>query len=143
MGSVLDFIECPNCKNEATSDFYYKTGEEYIFCSNCGYHYSASYKRNETGELVTKDGTNDHSFANLIMEVNESSSPYASFRVSIRGNIGYTCGSLSSEQEYNELKANILNDAEVNHASVSRFIDGEIKVETLVESTINENDFII
>ena len=42
MGSVLDFIECPNCKHEASDDFYYKTGEEYIFCQNCGYHRSAT-----------------------------------------------------------------------------------------------------
>ena len=34
MGSVIDYIECPNCKGEdaAVSDYYYKTGEEYIFC---------------------------------------------------------------------------------------------------------------
>jgi hypothetical protein len=25
MGSVLDYIECPNCKLEAMDDFYYKT----------------------------------------------------------------------------------------------------------------------
>lgn len=38
MGSVLSDIECPSCGFEhATSDFYYKTGEEYIFCSRCGF----------------------------------------------------------------------------------------------------------
>ena len=42
MGSVLDFIECPNCKHEASDDFYYKTGEEYVNCGNCGYHRSAT-----------------------------------------------------------------------------------------------------
>jgi uncharacterized Zn finger protein len=36
MGSVLDYIECPNCKLEAMDDFYYKTGEEYVNCGNCG-----------------------------------------------------------------------------------------------------------
>ena len=44
MGSVLDYIECPNCGQEAFSDFYYKTGEEYVNCGNCGYHYSATIK---------------------------------------------------------------------------------------------------
>ena len=42
MGSVIDYIECPNCKCEAYDDFYYKTGEQYINCNNCGYHYSAT-----------------------------------------------------------------------------------------------------
>jgi transcription elongation factor Elf1 len=36
MGSVIDNIECPNCNHEAFSDFYYKTGEQYINCNNCG-----------------------------------------------------------------------------------------------------------
>ena len=62
MGSVIDYIECPNCKAEAYSDFYYKTGEEYINCNNCGYHYSATYKRDDDGEFVTQDGTNNYTF---------------------------------------------------------------------------------
>ena len=35
MGSVIDFIECPNCSQEAYSDFYYKSGEQYVSCSSC------------------------------------------------------------------------------------------------------------
>ena len=41
MGSVIDYIECPNCSYEAYNDYYYKTGEEYTMCNNCGYSYSA------------------------------------------------------------------------------------------------------
>ena len=37
MGSVIDYIECPHCGQEAYIDFYYKTGEEYINCNKCGY----------------------------------------------------------------------------------------------------------
>ena len=44
MGSVIDYIECPNCKQEAFSDFYYKTGEDYINCGSCGYHYAQTLK---------------------------------------------------------------------------------------------------
>ena len=57
MGSVIDYIECPNCKQEAFSDFYYKTGEDYINCGNCGYHYAQTLKRDEDGKFVTEDGT--------------------------------------------------------------------------------------
>jgi len=38
MGSVIDYIECPHCGTEAHSDFYYKTGEEFINCNNCGFY---------------------------------------------------------------------------------------------------------
>ena len=60
MGSVIDYIECPNCKQEAFSDFYYKTGEDYINCSNCGYHYAQTLKRDEDGKFVTEDGTDNY-----------------------------------------------------------------------------------
>jgi uncharacterized Zn finger protein len=54
MASVLDYIECPNCGHEAMDDFYYKTGEEYVNCSHCGYHYSATIiNREKRLDLLT------------------------------------------------------------------------------------------
>ena len=57
MGSVIDHIECPNCKQEAYSDFYYKTGEEYVNCNNCGYHRSATIvnRDKKLSELTEED----------------------------------------------------------------------------------------
>jgi len=37
MGSVTDYIDCPVCGHEAITDFYYKSGEEFISCNHCGY----------------------------------------------------------------------------------------------------------
>ena len=48
MGSVLDTIECPVCSSEASSDYYYKTGEEYIFCSHCGYKREMRFERDDS-----------------------------------------------------------------------------------------------
>ena len=123
MGSVLDFIECPNCKHEASDDFYYKTGEEYIFCQNCGYHKSATIINRDKAfnELTDAD-----------WEIKENKHPYCAYRVSTYGSIGYYCGSLSSEQEFNDLRVDISNDPEINYFSVSRFVDGEIKEEILI-----------
>lgn len=36
MGSVQDIIECPQCKGLYTTDFNYRTQEEYRHCSRCG-----------------------------------------------------------------------------------------------------------
>jgi uncharacterized Zn finger protein len=57
MGSVIDYIECPNCKSEMTCEFYYKTCEEYKSCTECGYFYSAEIKnRNKNlNELEEED----------------------------------------------------------------------------------------
>ena len=37
MGSISDTIICPKCGSEASDEFYYKTGEEFILCMHCGY----------------------------------------------------------------------------------------------------------
>jgi hypothetical protein len=69
MGSVITYDEkCPECKkNTGMSDFYYKTGEEYFNCSNCGLAYSYEFKRDEDGQLVTRDGSDKINWDNLIM----------------------------------------------------------------------------
>ena len=125
MGSVLDFIECPNCKHEASDDFYYKTGEEYIFCQNCGYHRSAT--------IINRDKPLNE-LTNADWEIRENKNPFGAYRVSARGSIGYHCGSLSSEQEYNDLKVDMLKDADIDYVSISRFVDGEIKEEVLINN---------
>jgi Zn ribbon nucleic-acid-binding protein len=142
MGSVLDQIECPNCKQEATMDFYYKTGEEYVFCQNCGYNHSHTYRRDENGELVTKDGTDDYSFDNLIMDVKELKHPYGAFRVHYEDSVGYGCGSLENEESYDTLKASVLSmdGLVIDYATVSRFIDGEIKEEVLVNKKSKQDE---
>ena len=141
MGSVIDYIECPNCKQEAYSDFYYKTGEEYINCQNCGYHYSATYKTDDQGKYITKDGTENYTLDNLIMEEREIKNPYGAFRYNEAGRPGTVCGSLATEKDADdfrvEMKLASPKDT-IHFAQISRFIDGEIKVEDVVDNTVKE-----
>ena len=71
MGSVITYDEeCPKCKQKTGfSDFYYKNQEEYFSCQNekCGFGYSYQWKRDEDHKLVTRDGSKDYKFDNLIM----------------------------------------------------------------------------
>ena len=128
MGSVIDYIECPHCGQEAYSDFYYKTGEEYVNCQNCGYHYSATYKTDDKGNYITQDGTDNYTFDNLIMETNELKNPYCAYRIKYYDSVGYECGSIENETEYSELKRYVSDNPNVELFSISRFVDGEIKV---------------
>jgi Zn ribbon nucleic-acid-binding protein len=123
MGSVIDYIECPNCKHEAFSDFYYKTGEEYVNCNNCGYHYSATIKdrTKRLNELEEDD-----------FEIKELKNPFGAYRIKSYDSLGYTCGSLESEEQFNKLKTECQQDDSIESFVVSRFIDGEIKVETII-----------
>ena len=136
MGSVIDYIECPHCGCTAFSDFYYKTGEEYINCQHCGYHYSATYKRDGDGKLFTKDGTLDHSFDNLIMETKELKNPYGAYRLKYSDSVAYQCGSLENENDYTDLKitSDLNENGVIEFVSVSRYIDGEIIQETLIDN---------
>ena len=131
MGSVLDFIECPNCKHEASDDFYYKTGEEYVNCGNCGYHRSATIvnRDKKLSELTEED-----------WKVEELKNPYGAYRLKVYHSVATQCGSLENETQYNELKKNIEADVEIEYCSVSRFIDNKIVEELLINnSPKNEN----
>jgi len=125
MGSVLDFIECPNCKHEASDDFYYKTGEEYVNCGNCGYHRSATIvnRDKKLSELTEED-----------WKVEELKNPYGAYRLKVYHSIATQCGSLENEEQYDELKKTIEDDMEVEFCSVSKFINGEIVTEMIVDN---------
>ena len=138
MGSVIDYIECPNCKSEAFSDFYYKTGEEYINCQNCGYHYSATYKRDKEGKFITKDGTENYEFENLIMEEKELKNPYGAYRLKYYDSVAYECGSLESEQNSVELLVQVREQDNIELFTISRFVDGEIKIIHVIDNEPKE-----
>jgi hypothetical protein len=125
MGSVLDYIECLNCKSEASSDFYYKTGEEYVNCGNCGYHFSATIvnRDKKLSELTDDD-----------WKIDELKNPYGAYRLKSYHSIATQCGSLENEEQYNELKKTIEVDVNVEFCSVSRLIDGEIVTEMVIDN---------
>jgi len=125
MGSVIEYIECPNCKQEAYSDFYYRTGEEYVNCSNCGYHYSATIiNRDKKLTELTEDD----------WAINELKDPYGAYKIKMYEGIGYTCGSLKNKKQLNELKKQCEQDDTIEYLQVSRFVDGQIKVEMLIDN---------
>ena len=125
MGSVIDYIECPNCKTEADSGFYYKTGEEYINCNNCGYHYSATIKnRDKKLTELTEDD----------WEINELKNPYGAFRYKMAGEIGTTCGSLATTEDADKFRVEMKLEYQdhVEFAQISRLVGDEIVVEDVV-----------
>ena len=132
MGSVQSEIVCKKCGySHAFSDYYYKTGEEYINCSNCGYHRSATIinRDKKLSELTEED-----------WKVEELKNPYGAYRLKVYHSVATQCGSLVNETQYNELKKNIEADVEIEYCSVSRFIDNKIVEELLINnSPKNEN----
>jgi hypothetical protein len=95
---------------------------------------SAFYKRDENGKLVTEDGTDNYKFENLIMEFSELKNPYGSYRIKTYNSPATQIGSFENEEQYNEFKLQLEGDVEIEFCSVSRFVDGEIKVEVLIDN---------
>jgi Zn ribbon nucleic-acid-binding protein len=125
MASVISDIECPNCNQEAYDDFYYKTGEEYVNCSHCGYHYSATIKNRDKklSELTDDD-----------WEIKELKNPYGAYRLKVYNCIATQCGSLENKKQSNKLKTECEQDDTTEYLQISRFVDGEIKVEIVIDN---------
>ena len=125
MGSVLNYIECPNCKQEASDDFYYKTGEEYINCGNCGYHRSATIinRDKKLSELTEED-----------WKVEELKNPYGAYRLKVYHSVATQCGSFTNKYEYDYFISEISKDVEIEFCSVSRFVDGKIVTEIIIDN---------
>ncbi len=134
MGSVIDYIECPNCKQEAFSDYYYKTGEQYINCNNCGYHYSFIIKRDEESNIIKIDESKDFAVDNVVREENELKNPYGAYRIKVYHSIATQCGSLETESEYAELLQHLSNNDNVEFCSMSRLVDGKIVTEIIIDN---------
>ena len=125
MGSVIDYIECPNCKREAYDDFYYKTGEEYISCNNCGYYkHAVIINRNKPlNELLESD-----------WEISECTAPYGCYRLKFHDHAAVQCGTLESLDDLIQL-LNHVNDNDVEYLHLSRFVDGEHVVDELIDNS--------
>lgn len=116
----MDGMECPNCGREASIDYYYKTGEEYINCGNCGYHRSATIVNRD--KLLTELTDDD-------WKVEEVKNPYGAYRLKQYNSVAYQCGLFGDEEQYTKFRNMVNQDDDIEFWSVSRLVDGEIVVE--------------
>ena len=137
MGHVQDFIECPRCKSDnCVINYLYKTGEEYSWCSDCGYRRNLTLKRDENGNIIFKDKSKGLVEGNVLIELKVSEEPFA------HGMIEYMdgCGvgkTLESKNDYNEYVSYIentcKNDDDIKEVIVSRFVNGKIIKEVIFQ----------
>jgi hypothetical protein len=125
MGSVIDYIECPNCTQDAYSNFYYKTGEEYTFCYYCGYYKSLTIinRDKKLSELTESD-----------WKIKELKNPFGAYRLKLYHQPGFQCGSLENDEQYNNFKTVNEVDVEIEFCSISRLIDGKIIDEIIIDN---------
>jgi len=122
MGSVIETIQCPNCKQEAFIEYYYKTGEEYANCSSCGYHRSVVIvaRDKKMSELTEND-----------WEVIELKHPYGAYKIKLYDAVAYQCGSLKDTMEFDYFIHEVSINEKIQFASVSKFVNGKIVIEVI------------
>lgn len=125
MGSIIDYIECPNCKNDAVLDFYYKTAEEYMLCDHCGYSYSIILKNRDKAlnELVEED-----------WEKNILENPYGCVKIKYFDSFCEQIITLSSKEDFFKLKSEA-KKIDIEKLTISRFINGKISLETIIDNS--------
>ena len=69
-------------------------------------------------------------------EINELKDPYGAYRIKHYDSEVFSCGSLGSEGHFNGFKLQCEKDNTIEYCTVSRFVDGQIKVEYVIN---NEN----
>ena len=125
MGSVIDYIECSNCKKEAVLDYYYKTEESYIHCPGCGYYRAETIKNRDKKltELTKED-----------WEIKEIKNPYGSYKFKVAGDIVTCCGTLENSKDADEFRVSMKLEYQghIEFAEISRFIDGKVEIEKIV-----------
>jgi hypothetical protein len=146
MGSVIDYIDCPNCKQEAFSDYYYKTGEEYVNCTNCGYHYSVSIKRDENGKMIKIDESKELAIDNVVREETLMAEPFGAYLIRYEEGMG-SGGTIPTEDDYNMFVSDIVSltnqpDHKMELVTISRLVDGSIVREVLVGDIYYFDDWV-
>lgn len=126
MGSVTDYIECPKCGNEAHSEFYYKTGEEFITCLHCGY----SRRVYLEGDTISPE--------NFKMEEFE---PHGTYMIKHKGTLNHECGAFTNPNAVDEF-LRVYNERkdELTSAVYTTFKDGVLERIVLMEDTQDENN---
>lgn len=126
MGSVIDYIECPNCSEEAFMELYYKTGEEFTFCPKCGYTKEISLKNRDKAldELTAED-----------WNVKENKNPVGVYNVKEYGRVSSVCGSFDNVLDMERMKNDVLENSEgVELFTITRYVDGKHISETIIDN---------
>jgi len=106
MGSVISYdYSCPRCESECFDEYYYKSDEEYIFCSKCGYSYNRTLKEDGGGfDEVTKE-------------------PYGLFEIRYEDGVATSFAQLSTEKYYEEMKDRMFSNTKYYEVILRRYID--------------------
>jgi hypothetical protein len=112
MGSVISEVECPKCGySDAYCEFYYKIGEEYIFCKECGY--------------ISTNGKADKAYGSYVIQQKKGVGQWGSFNRRVgRGTISKFKKTLKDNANNLNLSECYLNVWDEKTGKVVRVVTG-------------------
>ena len=131
MGSIIDYIDCPKCGNEAYLEFNYKSGEEFITCKHCGYQ-REFYIENNPDE--PQESVVDIELVNY--QIKEFGG-LGAFKMQRIGSVGFECGSFLEDYNSAEdfLRYVETNKDSIEYASYTYKEDDVWKEKVLIEKS--------
>lgn len=127
MAKVTDKLSCVVCGNEAMSEFNHSTGEEFVHCTQCGYHRRFYI----TNWFAKSESTPEKPWVPEY-EIFECKEPFGSFDVRYKDGNG-ECGTFiekENEEEFLDQVEELLDLIE--SATISKLVDGKIVVTKVV-----------
>ena len=130
MGSVIDYIDCPKCGNESYNEFYYKSGEEYIFCDHCGYTRKFFIDNWDDKDKKQEDALPEWVPSFKLEEV----VGFGCYKIRLKEAVGMEVGTFiqptATEDFLNTIKS---CEYEIAHAEYSTFVDGVVTKHIVIQ----------
>lgn len=128
MGSVMSNIDCPNCNSpECFEDYYYKTGEGFQQCPDCGYSHSAW--------IINRDKLKSGEDKEPKWEEKKTENPYCGYQLYYKEKEGGMHGTFLTEEDFLNAKESITKEEDkISHFSISRFVNGKIEKQIIFQS---------
>lgn len=142
MGSVTEFVECARCGSEdCVLDLRVNTMEEFETCPDCGYRRINGFKRDDNGNLILKDAGGRAVPSNLIEHKVWDKEPYGAWNVKyVDGRRAWGTLATVDDKDLFISTSSVMNSMGIIATlGVSRFIDGKIVREVLIDNEMIAN----
>jgi len=134
--SIDESRECPNCKiGRCTKSTDTKTLEEYTICIDCGYLHKKYIQRDDKGNIILIDVSEGLVEDNMTRGEMLIDKPYGMAFYEIKHSGFNPMFPIENEEEYLNFVEFINSNADkIVQATISRFVDDEIKLEVIVDN---------
>ena len=136
MGSFSDIISCPVCGSEAHNEVFYKTGEEFIICGECGYN-----RKFFIANLEDKDKAQEGEFEWIPDFKVEEIFGCGSYKLRGKARAAYECGSFIQEESEGEFLKLVEEQKDMlEHAEYTTYKNNKLTKTILIQGELETHN---